>query len=154
MLQILPMNESEFQVYNENGIAEYARVSPNYRDLPFEEAIVLARKENETKILPNGFKTEGHCFLTIRNDQKQIGYLHFATVPKGSTTAYFYNFNLDEAYRGQGLGKKSMELARDYLKGLGFKKVMLNVVANNTTAIKLYESFGFQTTQMNMERVL
>lgn len=47
-------------------------------------------------------------------------------------------------FRGQGIGKKLMELALTHSKKAGLEKIELNVYTSNTVAIELYKKFGFQ----------
>ncbi|MDE6851493.1 MAG: GNAT family N-acetyltransferase [Lachnospiraceae bacterium] len=53
---------------------------------------------------------------------------------------------LDPVLRGQGNGKKMLQLAIDYAKNsLGASKITLGVFANNDSARYCYESVGFRT---------
>jgi len=54
---------------------------------------------------------------------------------------------VDKAKRGQGLGRKLLELAKDYaVRELGAKKISLAVFSSNPPAIKCYRSEGFSET--------
>jgi GNAT superfamily N-acetyltransferase len=46
-------------------------------------------------------------------------------------------------YRGQGLGRKLLEAARQYARDTGAKGLSLSTAIDNQTAQKLYESFGY-----------
>ncbi len=53
---------------------------------------------------------------------------------------------VDSNYRGQNIGAKLIRRALDYAFHLeGIEQVQLSVIANNHTAIRLYEKFGFKT---------
>ncbi|MFP4478074.1 MAG: N-acetyltransferase family protein [Candidatus Izemoplasmatales bacterium] len=55
-----------------------------------------------------------------------------------------------EAYWGKGVGKLLMKTLIDYAKETSFiETIYLDVVSDNTRAIKLYEKFGFKTYGIN-----
>ena len=45
--------------------------------------------------------------------------------------------------RGQGVGASLLEFAEAHARSLGLRRLRLNVVGENTGAIRLYERFGF-----------
>ncbi|GHT92326.1 N-acetyltransferase GCN5 [Alphaproteobacteria bacterium] len=47
-------------------------------------------------------------------------------------------------YRRKGIGKALLEEAKTYAQSNGIEKIFLEVAVNNSSAIKLYESAGFQ----------
>lgn len=52
---------------------------------------------------------------------------------------------VDERFRRQGVASQLISLAREAARTLGFDKLSLFVLADNTPAQKLYKSTGFQT---------
>jgi len=53
---------------------------------------------------------------------------------------------VDSNYRSQNIGEKLIKRVLDYAFNLeGIEQVQLSVIANNQTAIKLYEKIGFKT---------
>jgi ribosomal protein S18 acetylase RimI-like enzyme len=53
---------------------------------------------------------------------------------------------VDSSYRGQNIGEMLIRQALNYAFTLdGIEQVQLSVIANNQTAIKLYEKLGFKT---------
>ena len=57
------------------------------------------------------------------------------------------NICVDAAYRGQGLGKKLMAFCMEHC---GNTDIHLDVISDNTPAIRLYESLGFQISSEYM----
>jgi len=55
-------------------------------------------------------------------------------------TLYIDDLCVDQNYRGHGIGKKLYEYVVDYAGENGFYNVTLNVWADNTAALKFYES--------------
>ncbi len=148
------MNATEFDRFKRIGNEEYARSSPHFRGMPFEEAIQIVLKDFETRIAPQGLETPTQIFLTILNGDENVGYLHLGEYPKGSKSLYAWNFRINEEKRAQGIGQATVIAAKSYLKGRGYEKLALNVFADNRPAIHVYEKFGFRTTQFNMEAEL
>ena len=58
------------------------------------------------------------------------------------------------AYRGLGVGRALLERAEEYARSLGVTKIQLEVLANNTNALKLYTSDGFRAYHMLMTKNL
>lgn len=54
------------------------------------------------------------------------------------------NLAVDAAARGQGLGRKLIQHALDYLRREGMAVVMIETMENNAIGQRLYPSFGFE----------
>jgi mycothiol synthase len=54
-----------------------------------------------------------------------------------------YVIGVAPAAQGTGLGRQLLTAGLDHLRGRGVAEVILYVEADNTTAVRLYESFGF-----------
>jgi len=150
-MKLVPMDNAQFENFREVSCAMYAHVSPYYRDLPYATALELIKNDFNTRIAPEGFMTSDQFFLAIMKGAEQIGYFHFSEFPKGTKFLFGWNFHIFESYQKKGLGYASAKLAQDFFKDKGYTKIAINVVANNSVAIKIYESLGFQITQFNME---
>ena len=155
MIHLEPMTEPDFNDYAEISIVDYAKGSPQYRELERAVAIKTVRAFFFTKILPEGFQSKGHLFFSIYHLETKIGYLHLGEFPAlGSKTLHAWNFLIFEPHRGQGFGKKTMMVAEKHLKALGYQRVTLNVWGNNTVALELYKAMGFEINQIQMSRGL
>ena len=153
-LKLITMDSSQFDNFREISCAMYARVSPYYRDMSFEVAVELIQNDFNARFAPEGLTTSDQFFLAIMKDKEQIGYFHFSEFPKGTKSLFGWNFHIFEKYQKKGLGQASAELAKIFFKEKGYTKVAINVVADNKTAIKIYEALGFQVTQLNMENLI
>jgi ribosomal protein S18 acetylase RimI-like enzyme len=58
------------------------------------------------------------------------------------------------AYRRQRVGQALLERAEEYARSLGVKKIQLEVLANNTGALKLYTNDGFRAYHLLMTKDL
>lgn len=52
-------------------------------------------------------------------------------------------------YRGRGIGAKMLALAQDIARERGACKLTLEVLSGNTGAVRLYETFGFASYQLD-----
>lgn len=67
------------------------------------------------------------------------------TRPTTSHKAFIWGVYVDEAFRGQGLSAKLMDLAIDFAKRkLKVRAIYLSVAAKNTSAEKIYAAKGFK----------
>ena len=62
---------------------------------------------------------------------------------------YLYRFYIENQYRNQGIGTKSLEQLIDIAK-VQNKDISLEVMGNNNLAKKLYEKMGFKTHYTKM----
>ena len=71
-----------------------------------------------------------------------VGYVGMVTVlDEGQIT----NVAVLPEYRGQGVGRRLLAALTDYAKEVGLSEITLEVRPSNRPAIRLYESFGFET---------
>ncbi|HEO0010850.1 TPA: GNAT family N-acetyltransferase, partial [Streptococcus agalactiae] len=59
-----------------------------------------------------------------------------------------------EEVRGQQIGQKLMDFARQYAKKHGCYNITLNVWNDNQRAVSFYEKLGFKPQQTQMEEIL
>ena len=69
-------------------------------------------------------------------------------------TLYIDDICVDEAVRGQGVGKLLYDHVIDYAKKQGFYNVTLNVWTCNPSAMKFYEAMGLMPQKICMEHIL
>lgn len=69
-------------------------------------------------------------------------------------TLYIDDLCVDECARGQHIGTLLYEYVINYAKEHGYYNVTLNVWADNTNAVKFYESIGLKIQKIGMEKIL
>ena len=69
-------------------------------------------------------------------------------------TLYIDDLCVDEACRGQHIGKALYQYVLSYAKEKGCYNVTLNVWACNESAIKFYEKCGLVPQKIGMEKIL
>lgn len=112
----------------------------NYDGHEFNEA----RVQGALKEIFNN-STLGKIWFISWNEEV-IGYLILTfgfSVEFGGRDAFVDEFYIREAYRGKGLGRKSIEFVEETAKKLGVKAVHLEVSRSNTNAQAFYRKLGF-----------
>lgn len=69
-------------------------------------------------------------------------------------TLYIDDICVDEAARGQGVGKALYEYVVQFASEQGFYNVTLNVWTCNPSAMKFYEAMGLKPQKIGMELIL
>ena len=101
--------------------------------------------EQEVKILSTFKDTPNQFMLTAYHEGKIVGFLSLFPM-QGHFHKQNARFALGtlQAFKGQGLGKKLIQIAESYAKSLDFHRIEFGVRTFNTNAIALYEQLGFE----------
>lgn len=154
MVRLVPMNESEFEIYLEKAIPEYAADKARAGDWSEEEALERSR-QSYTALLPQGVNTEHNYLYRIQLEEsgEKIGAIwmkHEASRRQG----FIFDIVLEEAQRGKGYGRQTMLALEEVAQGMWVDSLALHVFAYNTPAMKLYEKLGYEVTSQNMTKKL
>ena len=116
----------------------------------YDEAQLCALLNDETRpvfVCADGDRVLGYVFCAL-HETAESPMLH------GFTTLYVDDLCVDEAARGQGVGRALMEHATDVAKQAGCQSVTLNVWACNEGARQFYEALGMHEQRRVMELLL
>ena len=103
----------------------------------------------EAKIYPEA------TIRAIYYNQIPIGFLMFSRTMKDNNKPWVMRFMIDHKYQGKGYGKTAFHLALQLIEATyGKTSVYLSAHKNNTTAIRFYESFGFNSTFQLLDQEL
>ncbi len=109
-----------------------ARYRPNDREAVIKWLEGRDKKENEA------------LFVVARSEGQCLGFVQLVNIDKKSKLA-FLGVCIHPKYQGLGVGKRAIELTHEYaMKELGITKVVLEVKASNTLAIRLYEQLNYR----------
>jgi ribosomal protein S18 acetylase RimI-like enzyme len=79
--------------------------------------------------------------LVVEADGRIAGLLE--VVPEEwNSTAFVWNIMLDEAIRGQGIGRNLFQRAVAWARGLGYRALIFETQTNNVPACKFYAAMG------------
>ncbi|WP_406181468.1 GNAT family N-acetyltransferase [Streptomyces sp. NBC_01006] len=144
-----PMTQAEYEVWLVAAIEGYA-ADWTTRGMPQEAARAKAVADHE-RALPHGLATEGTTLAVLEADGVRVG--HVWAAPNGEG-AYVFDVAVAEEHRGRGHGRDLMLLAERAALAGGHRVLGLNVFAGNTPALRLYESLGYRTTNVNYAKDL
>lgn len=98
MVQLVAMEQKDFEPYLERDIKEYAEEHVRNGNWKKEEALERSRKEHE-QLLPDGLQSKDQYLYSIFDDtsRQKLGVLW---VNITSNQAFIYDFRIDEAERG------------------------------------------------------
>lgn len=86
------------------------------------------------------FVQDYNHFFVVKDLEKIVG---FCIVQIMFDTAEILRIGVDKNYQGQGIAKQLLNNVVDFLTNLSVEKLLLEVRADNISAIGLYQSFNF-----------
>jgi ribosomal protein S18 acetylase RimI-like enzyme len=140
-----PNNEVTFMIATEADVetlVDYIRKYYEFDHIPFHEKEIRAG-------LPPFLKdpTLGRAWLVL-SAGKIVGYTIFTfsfDLELGGRLATITDLYFEEAHRGKGLGRKTLNHIEDFCRNSGVLALELRVEKNNPRAFGLYQKFGFRT---------
>lgn len=127
----------------------------------FEQVKILEILESDSKFTKSPIEniksanqdSDRHPTLVMDNESCIAFFtLHEGNGPKPYTdnpqAVFFRSFSVDRRYRGQGIGKRTLELLPAYIKQfyIYINEITLAVNTDNEKAINLYKQAGFRHT--------
>jgi RimJ/RimL family protein N-acetyltransferase len=154
VINLVPMNEFDFNQFLDTSIDNYAKEKVAAGNWRAEEAFEKSRQEFD-RLLPEGRNTDGHTLYTIvvEDSEEKVGSLWVKTDRKAKE-AFIYEFNVYDEKQGNGFGTEAISVLERILTEQGITGLSLHVFAHNKQAIRLYERLGFETTNINMKKIL
>jgi ribosomal protein S18 acetylase RimI-like enzyme len=148
---IRPLREDEYGTFIERAMAFY--VDDMVRAGIDRDVAQVKADKDLPQLLPDGLGTRNHFMYAIEDDGRFAGYLWLCDREGDLGHSLFvYAVEIDEAFRGRGLGRAAMVFAEEEARRLGIAKVALNVFGGNEVARGLYLSLGYAETAVHMEK--
>ncbi len=152
-MQMSAMDPNDFAVFKERSIAN---LTIQFAEDFVEnlECSVLRAQQKFNAHLPLGLQTPGHYFYLLKNDQLvSNGYLWFGEREEHLRKKIFiYDILVEENFRGKGLGKWMLNWLEIETKKKDLQEITLHVLGYNHVARELYESMGFEATNIYMSK--
>jgi ribosomal protein S18 acetylase RimI-like enzyme len=145
-----PMTDEEYAAWEDLNARSFAAGIGPARGLEPDAALEYARKEID-KLLPDGKKTEGHLVWMACDADEPVGSLWVTTEP---AIPFIFGIEVNEQHRGKGYGRSIMLAGEEECRRRGHQHLDLNVFGNNSTAISLYDSLGYQVVSQKMRKEL
>lgn len=115
-----------------------------------------ARSADESldRLFPGGAPAAGQLVGRVLLGEEVIGELWIGPYAEDPERWWVWNIEIDERFRGRGLGRRTMELAEELALRNGATSLGLNVFARNAVARGLYRSLGYEESAVQMRKSL
>ena len=154
MSKLLPMTQTEYEVFLERTIPEYADDKVRAGHWAESEALERSRREFSAD-LPQGVQTKNNYLYTLYDGDDAVGLIWMrANIDRPTNDGFILELYVEEKYRGKGYGKQAMQLIEEKARELGLKSIGLHVFGSNKVARNLYEAVGYEVTSVNMSKTL
>ena len=153
MSKLIPMTQPEYETFLERTIPEYAAEHVRAGNWTESESLEKSRKEFED-LLPQGLKTEDNYLYTLVDGEEPVGMIWVKVKRQPSISGFIYDVYVNEKFRGKGYGKSLMLLLEEKAREMGLRSLELHVFGSNHVARKLYETIGYETTNVSMSKKL
>ena len=101
----------------------------------------------------NVIKNPENILLAEQIDNDIIGYVYLKPISEAHRTGYLIDgLYVEKRFRGLGYGKELLQEALEILKTKDLDYLEIKVMAHNTIARKLYQSFGFEDQVITMQK--
>ena len=121
-----------FKNHPEQGNWELSDLNIRLKEEWFDNKSFFIAEYRNLMIGSIWIKTHSSNKLSLTKNSRQIGEI--------------YQVAVDPDFQGRGLGKRLIIIANNYLISKGFKNSILYVDESNSSALKLYSSIGFKTS--------
>jgi ribosomal protein S18 acetylase RimI-like enzyme len=151
-IRLRPLREGEFAEFLLALRREYVRGLVEEAGMTAAEAEQKADADHAL-LFPDGVAQPQHRIAQLENGGgDRVGHVFWG--PRGVSRAYVYDLFIDERFRGQGLGRKALELVEADARDAGLRGIDLNVWGRNDVARRLYRPAGFDERAVFMFKEL
>jgi len=147
------MTQPEFEAFLERSIPEYAAEHVRAGNWLESESLEKSRKKFD-ELLPQGLNSADNLLYTLYDDDQAVGMIWMKIKTQPAKNGFIYDVFIEERFRGQGHGKSLMLLLEEKAREMELKSLGLHVFGSNQVARKLYETIGYETTDVMMSKIL
>jgi GNAT superfamily N-acetyltransferase len=148
---VRPLRDDEYGAFVDRGMAFYVE---DMVRAGVDRDVAQAKADKDLPLLlPDGLATPGHSMFAVEDDGRFAGYLWLCDRDgELGHSLFVYAVEIDEEFRGRGLGRAAMVFAEQEARRLGIAKVALNVFGGNEVARRLCSELGDTETAVHMEK--
>jgi ribosomal protein S18 acetylase RimI-like enzyme len=149
-IRLRPLRQDELAQFRAAQRREYVRGMIEEAGLTPADAEEKADADHAS-LFPDGAPQPQHRIEQLESvDGDHVGHVWWA--PRGAGRAYVYDLFIEERFRGQGLGRRALELVEADARAAGLRGIDLNVWGRNDVARRLYRSAGFDERAVFMSK--
>jgi ribosomal protein S18 acetylase RimI-like enzyme len=149
------MTGAQFQIWSAQSIERYAREKMHAMRCSRAEAERIARHAFEAR-LPDGLSSADNFLRAIVHETDTVvGSLWYCVRHAGGRrSAFICDLIVDEGWRRNGIGYRTMLLLEEAVRELDVESIGLHVFGSNAPARALYARLGYVVVDAFMEKVL
>ncbi|MET0694057.1 MAG: GNAT family N-acetyltransferase [Propionibacteriaceae bacterium] len=152
-VSLVPMSSERLRPWIQQIRSEYIESRIQSGDT-LEAATANADASFERSFV-EGVPREGHLVYDVLSDDRPVGYLWLGPQsPPQSGFWWVWDIAIDPAHQRRGYGREALLLGEAEVAHRDGKILGLNVFGFNVGARALYESLGYETTAVQMRKVL
>ena len=155
-VRLRPLREDEWEGFVEHSKRGYVESMVTHGGVAPDFAREKAERDFAS-LFSDGLATKGQYVFAVEDVEtgEAVGRVWFARRQiDGEERAFLYDIDLDERVRGQGLGRRAMQLLEDEVRTQGLRRIALNVFGGNEVARGLYRSLGYAESAVWMTKEL
>ena len=152
MTLLARLSPAEFADCKSTSIPTYASEKVSSGEWAEFDALRLAREAFDL-LLPNGLDTPQNHLFGLREtvDGPLIGVLWFAVRQRAADRiGYVYEIVIHPPFQRQGHARRAFLALEDKVREMGLSGIALHVFGHNAGARALYESLGYQASNITM----
>jgi GNAT superfamily N-acetyltransferase len=147
-----PMTTADLAAFRDVQLEGYIAQRVEFGGEDRDAATAIATEQHD-RFFPGGAPAEGHALFTAHDATgARVGALWLFR--RSDSTTWIYDVEIDDAFRGRGLGRALMVAAEGWAESEGASVVELNVFGGNTVARGLYTSLGYTERSVHMAKSL
>jgi ribosomal protein S18 acetylase RimI-like enzyme len=153
-ITLRPMSADRLPVWLEETTLQY--IEELVASGRTHEDAVLHSAKSMDPAFPDGHPAPGHAVFDVLDVAgESVGYLWIGPDTSEDPAAWWvWDIEIDADKRGHGYGRATMLLGEDYARRQGGRTLGLNVFGSNAVARGLYETLGYETTALQMRKLL
>lgn len=162
-VRLQPLSQALYEAWLARTVADYAADHVSAGN--WDEADALARSRAEfDRYLPQGPATPGQYLFSILAEAEAgqptapVGVIWFGELPArpGSRElrGWIYDLYIEPEHRRRRYARQAMLAVESEARERGFQQLGLHVFGSNHGARALYESLGYEVTNVNMSKRL
>jgi GNAT superfamily N-acetyltransferase len=150
------MSPEEFSEFAEKSVLEMAkhRARESRRDV--DASVIEGVRAEMKRLIPEGQGTKDHFFYCLKMEgPNPEGWIWFCVREQhGFKRVFICDITVAESSRGKGYGKALLGWLEKKTAELRISEIGLHVFGENSPARKLYESSGYEITNLYLAKTL
>ncbi len=153
LVELVPMDDVELAAFLARSRDDYLA---DLLELGMSGEGAAAKVQAEqSAAFPDGRPAAGHQVFAVHRAGRRVGHLWLGPAPDdGPGSWWVWEVGIDEAAQGQGVGRRTMELAEVEARRAGATSLGLSVAGGNTRARRWYEALGDAPASVRMHKPL